>query len=83
MKRLQRADLIFEFMLNALRLKDGFAEDLFVERTGLTLAELNQATANARRRGLLERNAGGLWTPTELGSRFLNDLQSEFIAEDV
>ena len=79
---LSRADLIFEFMLNALRLTDGFAETLFAERTGLPVKELDQATARARQKGLLERRSDGCWMPTELGSRFLNDLQSEFVVED-
>ena len=76
------SDLILEFMLNSLRLNDGFAEDLFVARTGLSISELEQATAGARRKGLIERNVEGIWKPTELGSRFLNDLQSEFIVEE-
>lgn len=74
-----RADLMFEFMLNALRLNDGFAEDIFVDRTGLSSEELMDSTRQAREKGLLERNVGGLWKPTDLGRRFLNDLQSEFI----
>ena len=78
---LSRSDLMLEFMLNVLRLNDGFSEDVFVARTGLPKSELEQATTDARRKGLLERNAEGIWRPTELGSRFLNDLQSEFIVE--
>ncbi len=73
-------DLIFDFMLNTLRLKGGFAEDLFVQRTGLSSARLLAATATARQRGLMERDDLANWRPTELGHRFLNDLQSEFIA---
>jgi putative oxygen-independent coproporphyrinogen III oxidase len=78
---LSQADLVLEFMLNALRLNDGFAEEVFVARTGLSLSELEQAAAEARRKGLLERNVEGIWKPTDLGKRFLNDLQSEFIVE--
>jgi len=78
---LSRSDLMFEFMINALRLNDGFSEDVFVARTGLSISELEQATAEARRKGLLERNTGGVWRPTDLGKRFLNDLQSEFVVE--
>jgi len=80
---LSRSDLMFEFMINALRLNDGFSEDVFVARTGLSIPELEQATAEARRKGLLERNTEGIWRPTDLGKRFLNDLQSEFIVEGV
>lgn len=72
-------DLVFEFMLNALRLNGGFSESLFEDRTGLSAGVLMQAAGNARRRGLIERAASGTWRPTELGGRFLNDLQSEFV----
>ncbi len=83
MTQLSAADLMFEFMLNALRLQAGFWEADFVARTGLSVRELEQATARAREKGLLERNSGGSWRPTDLGRRFLNDLQSEFIVEDL
>ena len=73
------ADLVFEFMLNGLRLIGGFREQVFVERTGLTSEALMLATQGARARGLIERSEDGIWRPTELGGRFLNDLQSEFI----
>jgi oxygen-independent coproporphyrinogen-3 oxidase len=79
---LSRSDLMLEFMLNALRLNEGFAEDLFVARTGLSMEELEQATTEVRLKGLLERNAVGIWRPTDLGTRFLNDLQSEFVVEE-
>ena len=82
LKDLSRSDLMLEFMLNALRLNEGFAEDLFVARTGLSMEELEQATTEVRRKGLLERNAVGIWRPTDLGTRFLNDLQSEFVVEE-
>jgi oxygen-independent coproporphyrinogen-3 oxidase len=78
---LPRDELIFDFMLNALRLNDGFAEDLFLDRTGLAPEDLSKATENARRRGLIVRNSKRIWKPTGLGSRFLDDLQSEFILE--
>ncbi len=79
---LSQSDLIFEFMLNALRLTDGFAETLFAERTGFSAKELARATVAARQKGLLERSPDGFWMPTALGSRFLNDLLSEFIVEE-
>lgn len=78
---LDRDDLMFEFMLNALRLNDGFAENVFLQRTGLSTSDLVDATRNARQRGLIERDNNEIWKPTELGGRFLNDLQSEFIVE--
>lgn len=75
-------DLVFEFMLNGLRLYEGFAEDLFTSRTGLSAADLMSATTKARDKGLIERCVDGLWRPTDLGRQFLNDLQSEFIVDN-
>src|SRR3569832_507001 len=51
-----RADLPFEFMLNALRLRDGFALAQFTERTGLPLTAIAQPLAEAGRKGLVERD---------------------------
>lgn len=76
---LAHPDLVFEFMLNALRLSDGFTEECFCQRTGLSTTDLMHATAGARARGLIERDNTGRWKPTELGGRFLNDLQAEFL----
>jgi len=73
------ADLPFEFMLNALRLNDGFSSDCYHARTGLHLQNLDQTLARAEDRGLLQSVASG-WRPTELGRRFLNDLQASFLA---
>ena len=72
-------DLVFEFMLNALRLIDGFPEALFVERTGLSIGQLAAAMSRPLEKGLVERDADGTWRPTSLGRRFLNDLQAEFL----
>jgi oxygen-independent coproporphyrinogen-3 oxidase len=72
-------NLLFEFMLNALRLNDGFQETVFLERTGLSTEQLQQASRGALARGLLERVKDSTWRPTELGRRFLNDLQAEFL----
>ena len=72
-------DLLFEFMLNALRLNDGFHETVFLERTGLSAQRLQQASSGAVARGLLERGRDSTWRPTDLGRRFLNDLQAEFL----
>ena len=72
-------EILFDFMLNALRLNAGFSEAMFVQRTGVDAAELMRASENARRRGLIERDTSEIWRPTELGARFLNDLQAEFI----
>ncbi|MET0290981.1 MAG: radical SAM family heme chaperone HemW [Steroidobacteraceae bacterium] len=71
--------LPFEFALNALRLRDGFEGTLFADRTGLPLDRVSPTLRRAQARGLLEESAGGAWRPTELGTRFLNDLISEFL----
>jgi putative oxygen-independent coproporphyrinogen III oxidase len=72
------ADLPFEFMLNALRLNDGFENELFESRTGLTMAGIEAAMTDARNRNLIEATPNG-WKPTDLGRRFLNDLQAGFL----
>jgi putative oxygen-independent coproporphyrinogen III oxidase len=72
------ADLPFEFMLNALRLNDGFGRDGYEQRTGLELRALENKLKSAQQRGLLEPTLTG-WRPTELGRRFLNDLQASFL----
>jgi oxygen-independent coproporphyrinogen-3 oxidase len=51
-----RADLAFEFMLNALRLREGFALADFTERTGLPLSAIARPLAQAQARGLIERD---------------------------
>jgi len=75
-----RADLPFEFMLNALRLKDGFEIARFGERTGLPLSTIERPLAEAERRGLIERDLKHV-APTPLGFDFLNDLQALFLAD--
>jgi len=73
------ADLPFEFMLNALRLNSGFAAEDYRQRTGLGLDAIAAKVERGVERGLLE-SVGGGWRPTELGLRFLNDLQESFLA---
>jgi oxygen-independent coproporphyrinogen-3 oxidase len=71
-------DLPFEFMLNALRLNEGFTVGGYRQRTGLDLDSVAASLAAGEGRGLLARQADG-WRPTELGLRFLNDLQTSFL----
>ncbi len=70
----------FEFMMNALRLKDGFELLRFAERTGLTLASIQQPLAQAEAKGLLQRDLARAW-PTEKGFDFLSDLQALFLQD--
>jgi putative oxygen-independent coproporphyrinogen III oxidase len=73
-----RADLPFEFMLNALRLREGFALQDFLERTGLGPAAIAEPLAKAERQGLIQRDLARVW-PTARGFDFLNDLQALFL----
>ncbi|MDB5797652.1 MAG: coproporphyrinogen oxidase-like protein oxygen-independent, partial [Paucimonas sp.] len=75
---IERRELGFEFMLNALRLQDGFAVNLFAERTGLPITAIQAQLDEAERRGLLLRDHQRI-SPTGLGRRFLNDLQQIFL----
>ena len=72
------ADLCFEFMLNALRLKDGFPTALFHETTGIELDRLLPALKAARDKGLLDFDAIKI-RPSELGFDHLNALQALFL----
>jgi putative oxygen-independent coproporphyrinogen III oxidase len=77
-KEVTRDDLPFEFMLNALRLTDGFPVHLFAERTGLSLTTIETSLQSAEKKGLLYRDHRHI-RATELGMRFLNDLQQGFL----
>jgi len=79
LSKLDRSDLGFEFMLNALRLSAGFAESTFTSRTGLCMADIHRSIESARTDGMIERAKNGVWRPTATGFRFLNDLQARFL----
>lgn len=73
-----REDMGFEFMLNTLRLHGGFSPNLFAERTGMSLNAIDKTLNAAEAKGLLYRDHLVI-RPTELGQRFLNDLQEMFL----
>ena len=75
-----RADLPFEFMLNALRLPDGFLLADFTERTGLPVTVLQSALTRAEEKGLITRDLQRV-VPTTRGFDFLSDLQALFLPE--
>jgi oxygen-independent coproporphyrinogen-3 oxidase len=75
---LEVKELPFEFMLNALRLVDGVPENWFAERCGRPLIDLQKPLKIALSKGLIDARPG-LFQPTELGFRFLNDLQQLFL----
>jgi len=74
-----RADLPFEYMLNALRLRDGFALRDFSERTGLSVTSIEKALSQAEHKGLIARDLQRV-RPTDRGFDFLSDLQALFLS---
>jgi oxygen-independent coproporphyrinogen-3 oxidase len=77
-RELGRDERVFEFMMNALRLHEGFAVTEFVARTGLQISAAQPALEKAEARGLIERDHVRV-KPTPLGRRFLNDLLEIFL----
>ena len=75
-----RQDLPFEFMLNALRLRGGFALEDYVDRTGQAMTSVQKALQKAETMGLIGRDLHRVW-PTEKGFDFLSDLQALFLSE--
>ena len=77
-RTLASQDLILEFMMNALRLNQGFTTDLFEARTGLELGNLLPELEKAIEQGLLLQRAGVI-RPTSQGRYFLNELLQLFL----
>ncbi len=75
---IDKSELVFEFMMNALRLTKGFDSRLFQQRTGLPIHILDVQLANALRQGLITHNSN-LIKPTQLGQRYLNNLLELFL----
>jgi oxygen-independent coproporphyrinogen-3 oxidase len=77
-REVAESELAFEFMLNALRLVDGFPIALFAERTGLAMLAIEPQMRQAEALGLIARDHE--WVrPTDKGRRFLNDLLERFL----
>ena len=76
----RRADLPFEFMLNALRLQEGFALQDFTARTGLAITAIAAGLQQAEAQGLITRDMERV-RPTQRGFDFLSDLQALFLAD--
>jgi oxygen-independent coproporphyrinogen-3 oxidase len=72
------AEIPFEFMLNALRLNQGFSAADYEARTGLQISSLREELFAAQSRHLLEPTLDG-WRASVIGRRFLNDLQAAFL----
>ena len=79
-REIARGEMGFEFMLNLLRLTEGFDPNLFGERTGMSITAIEKALNEAEAKGLIYRDFK-LIRPTELGQRFLNDLQEMFLGD--
>ncbi|WP_407275774.1 radical SAM family heme chaperone HemW [Halothiobacillus sp. DCM-1] len=80
-QRVSPSELAFEFMLNALRLTDGFAVPLFTERTGLPLKTISNTLQTLEQEQLIE------WTiqrirPTPRGLRYLNEVLLRFMPDE-
>ncbi|MEO8313407.1 MAG: radical SAM family heme chaperone HemW [Pseudomonadota bacterium] len=73
-----QADLPFEFMMNALRLNAGFAQEDFVARTGLEERAVLQPLQRLATEGLMETK-NGHWRATERGRTFLNEVIQRFL----
>ena len=74
-------ELQFEFMLNALRLTEGFSEALFSERTGLDWSVVECVVQEGVDDGLLEKKLATIRS-TDLGLRFLNDMLMRFLPDE-
>jgi putative oxygen-independent coproporphyrinogen III oxidase len=79
-RQVPAVELPFEYMLNALRLCEGFTSGDFERATGLPASTVSPSLARLAGRGLLE-DRNGRCRPTALGFRFLNDVQAEFLPE--
>ena len=77
-EEVKRAELPFEYMLNALRLREGFTLQDFMARTGLPLSSIAAGLAEAESKGLITQHLGRV-VPTERGFDFLSDLQALFL----
>ena len=82
MRTLRQAELPFEFMLNALRLTDGFELELYAARTGEAPAALLPVLRKLEARGLVELAPEASWVrPTVRGMDFVNTMLLEFLPE--
>ena len=79
-KLLSENDLIFEFMMNALRLNKGFNQSLFEQRTNLPISIIDKELSLAKDKKLIIQKNGWI-KPTDLGQSFLNELLQIFLKD--
>jgi len=72
-----RSELALEFMMNHLRLHEGFTKELFSQRTGLLFSDIEPKLIDLEKQGLLEK-VGPLYRPTAKGRLFLNNMIAYF-----
>ena len=77
-RSLSRDELPLEFMMNALRLNEGFHPSLFIEHTGLPLSQIQKPLQEAEKKSMIEWNINTI-KPTECGHHYLNDLLQLFM----
>ncbi len=77
---LTRSDIGLEFMMNALRLSDGFDIDVFNRHTGCQINLVDKALNEAEKNNWITRDINRI-EPTEIGKRFLNDLMGLFVSD--
>ena len=73
-------DIGFEFMLNALRLTDGFPTPLFYQHVGLPISHIDKALQKAEQQELVTWDIHRI-CPTEKGQRYLNSLIELFLPD--
>lgn len=76
-----KEDAIFEFMLNALRLQQGFDLDLFALRTGLSQTEITPILDELIKQSLITVSEQNWLLLTGKGQQYLNDVVSAFLNE--
>lgn len=74
-------DLPFEFMMNALRLNEGFTAAAYEAGTGQPLASIRTVLDRLTDQGLLASRDGAQWQTTPRGMQFLNELLQDFLPE--
>lgn len=77
---IKNSDIIFEYMLNNLRLISGFTENHFEISTGISFKCIEEKIHKLNELGMIKKLSDSHWQPTALGFRFLDDMQAEFLS---